>query len=148
MNKPKVYVDFHNADAQGRLRLNCVGTTRDLAARNIRLRSGLEVFVYSDDADDQGRPREMHATGTVRFSKDEKCWVAEIDWSQITSHLAPPRKKSLSRVSGDGSSKGVLAIGPSQVGGFTGKRVRKDSRIMATIKEKKKPTRRKQPVKK
>ena len=25
MNHPKVFADFHNADAQGRLRLNCIG---------------------------------------------------------------------------------------------------------------------------
>ena len=26
MNKPRVFADFHNADPQGRLRLNCMGT--------------------------------------------------------------------------------------------------------------------------
>lgn len=26
MNKPRVFADFHNADVQGRLRLNCIGT--------------------------------------------------------------------------------------------------------------------------
>jgi hypothetical protein len=30
MNKPKVYADFQNADSQGRLRLNCLGTVEDL----------------------------------------------------------------------------------------------------------------------
>ena len=35
MVKPKVYADFHNADPQGRLRLNCIGTTEDLARHNV-----------------------------------------------------------------------------------------------------------------
>ncbi|WP_277883249.1 hypothetical protein [Nostoc sp. FACHB-190] len=31
MDKPRVFADFHNADSQGRLRLNCTGTIEDLA---------------------------------------------------------------------------------------------------------------------
>jgi hypothetical protein len=41
MNHPKVFADFHNADAQGRLRLNCIGTVEDLAQQQIVLRDGL-----------------------------------------------------------------------------------------------------------
>lgn len=26
MSNPRVFADFHNADVQGRLRLNCIGT--------------------------------------------------------------------------------------------------------------------------
>ena len=33
-----VYADFHNADAEGRLRLNTIGTIRDLSRQNITLR--------------------------------------------------------------------------------------------------------------
>lgn len=32
------HADFHNADVQGRLRLNCIGTVEDLARQNIELR--------------------------------------------------------------------------------------------------------------
>ena len=35
MQKPKVYADSHNADAYGRLRLNCAGTTEDLSRQAI-----------------------------------------------------------------------------------------------------------------
>ena len=41
MVMPKIYADFHNADSQGRLRLNCVGTTDDLARQQVELRKGL-----------------------------------------------------------------------------------------------------------
>ncbi len=40
MNTPKVFADFHNADAQGRLRLNCIGTVKDLARQNVELQDG------------------------------------------------------------------------------------------------------------
>jgi hypothetical protein len=37
-----VFVDFHNADEQGRLRLNCVGTIEDLAQQQAGLRGVAE----------------------------------------------------------------------------------------------------------
>lgn len=79
MLKPKVYVDFHNADAQGRLRLNCVGTTEDLARQAITLRAGMVLTLYSDDLDHNGQLNELLADGIVSFSKEENCWVATID---------------------------------------------------------------------
>lgn len=51
MATPLVYADFHNADAQGRLRLNCVGTLEDLAQQKIELRDGLLLTLYADDVD-------------------------------------------------------------------------------------------------
>ena len=43
MSPAKVYADFHNADAKGRLRLNCTGTVEDLARQQIELREGLAL---------------------------------------------------------------------------------------------------------
>ena len=40
MSHPKVFADFHNADFQGRLRLNCIGTIQDLACQLIELQNG------------------------------------------------------------------------------------------------------------
>jgi hypothetical protein len=79
----KVYADFHNADANGRLRLNCVGTIEDLARQGITLRNGMPLTLYSDDLDAKGQPDELVAEGVVSFSEDEHCWVATIDWSAI-----------------------------------------------------------------
>jgi hypothetical protein len=84
MDKPKVYADFHNADANGRLRLNCVGTIEDLARQGITLHDGLPLTLYSDDLDSEGRLDELLADGLVSFSKEEHCWVAAIDWSSIS----------------------------------------------------------------
>lgn len=74
MSKPKVYADFHNADVQGRLRLNCVGTVEDLAQQQVVLRDGLLLTLYSEDLAVEGR---------VQYSTEENLWVAVIDWNAI-----------------------------------------------------------------
>lgn len=74
MNLFRVFVDFHNADEQGRLRLNCIGTIEDLARQQAELENGQELTLYSED---------LEVDGVVQFSDDEKVWVATIDWNQI-----------------------------------------------------------------
>jgi hypothetical protein len=83
MNLPRVYADFHNADAQGRLRLNCNGTADDLNRQQVRLREGLVLTLYADDADERGQPDDLEAEGVVEFSSEENCWVARIDWARV-----------------------------------------------------------------
>jgi hypothetical protein len=103
MAKPRVYADFHNADSQGRIRLNCIGTMEDLSRQNVQLREGLALTLYTDDLDDKGRLDELLAEGVVSFSEEEHCWVAAIDWDAIrhasdgpgphangNSHTSPP----------------------------------------------------------
>ena len=74
MNTPKVFADFHNADAQGRLRLNCIGTIEDLARQHIELQDGQSLTLYSED---------LEVDGTVQYSEAENLWVATIDWQKI-----------------------------------------------------------------
>jgi hypothetical protein len=80
MNRPKVFADFHNADAQGRLRLNCIGTVEDLAQQQIVLRDGLPLIFYSE---------ELEVEGVVHYSMDENVWVAVINWSAIRTMESP-----------------------------------------------------------
>ncbi len=92
MIRPKVYADFHNADSQCRLRLNCVGTIEELAQQHIELREGLLLTLYADDLDDMGQLDELLVDGVVSFSEEEHCWVAAIDWSAIhhaSEHRVP-----------------------------------------------------------
>lgn len=84
---PKVYADFQNADSVGRVRLNCVGTTRDLERQHIQLVPGMSLLLYSDDADAQNQPSEIQAIATAEYAAAEKCWVAVIDWSNVR-HVA------------------------------------------------------------
>src|SRR5438552_9278378 len=76
MVKPKIYADFHNADAHGRLRLNCIGTIEDLAEQQVELQAGLLLTLYADDLDDKGQLDEVLVDGVVSFSEEEHCWVA------------------------------------------------------------------------
>src|SRR5207245_6390857 len=100
MVKPKVYADFHNADANGRLRLNCVGTVEDLARLGITLRDGMPLTLYSDDLDIKGQLDELLADGVVSFSEEEHCWVASIDWTAIR-HASDDQRP---RTNGNGHS--------------------------------------------
>jgi hypothetical protein len=92
MAKPHIYADFHNADSQGRLRLNSVGTIEDLARQQIELREGLRLTFYSDDLDVEGALDKLLVDGVVSFSEQEDCWVATIDWSEIRHSSDRPAK--------------------------------------------------------
>lgn len=74
MNIPKVFADFHNADTQGRLRLNCTGTIEDLARQKIWLQNGLKLILYSED---------LEVDGVVQYSTEENVWAAVISWDDI-----------------------------------------------------------------
>lgn len=85
----RIFADFHNADEQGRLRLNCVGTVQDLARQEITLYEGLPLILYSE---------ELEADGLVQYSATENLWVALIDWNAIRHQedLASPLEYQLS----------------------------------------------------
>jgi len=74
MKTLKVFADFHNADAQGRLRLNCLGTIEDLARQGIELKDGQLLTFYSE---------ELEVEGIVQYSFEESIWVAVIDWNAL-----------------------------------------------------------------
>jgi hypothetical protein len=74
MSMSRVFVDFHNADEQGRLRLNCIGTIEDLARQHIELENGQRLMLYGED---------LEVDGVIQFSEDEKIWVVAINWNQI-----------------------------------------------------------------
>ena len=74
MKTLRVYADFHNADPQGRLRLNCVGTVQDLSRQQIELKEGLRLALYSEN---------LEVEGQVQYSTEENLWVAVIDWDAI-----------------------------------------------------------------
>ncbi len=74
MNYPKVFADFQNADDQGRLRLNCIGTIEDLSRQGTQLVPGNKLLIYSE---------ELEADAVIEYSDQERIWVAAIDWEQI-----------------------------------------------------------------
>jgi len=70
---PRVFADFANADQGGRVRLNTVGTQKDLIGLGITLVDGLQIEL-SDG--------ELATEGTVEFDRIEG-WVARIEWSSL-----------------------------------------------------------------
>ena len=72
--KPVISADFNSADPKGRLRLNLVGSMRDLETLGERVREGLEVIV---------RDEGLWAEGALERSQEEGIWVAVIDWDEI-----------------------------------------------------------------
>ena len=77
---PRIFVDFHNSDRKGRVRLNTVGTIQDLNQLGLKLREGLHVVVYC---------HELEAEGMVVYSQEEKLWVAQIDVDKIRNRPIP-----------------------------------------------------------
>ena len=73
-NKLRVFADFNNADEEGRLRLNCIGTIDDLARQKVELQDGQTLTFYSED---------LEVEGMVKHSLEESIWVAVIDWDNI-----------------------------------------------------------------
>jgi hypothetical protein len=46
MSLSRIFVNFHNADEHGRLRLNCIGTIEDLAYQQTELENGQRLILY------------------------------------------------------------------------------------------------------
>lgn len=68
----RLCVDFQNSDSQGRIRLNTVGTLKDLADSEVELEHGMSVELY----DGEMRP----LLGVAEYSQREGIWVAVVDW--------------------------------------------------------------------
>jgi hypothetical protein len=83
LGKPRVYVDFMKTDGKGRLLLTTVGTREDLTHLGIELIEGLELDLYSDDADDNGNFDPLLAAGVVIFNAELGKWVARVDRKMI-----------------------------------------------------------------
>ena len=78
---PKLFADFNNADQQRRVRLNTYGTFADIKKSNLELKEGMQVFLDDDDS--------LTTIGYVKFSDEEKIWVAEINWDGIQRNDNP-----------------------------------------------------------
>ncbi len=83
MTTTKVYADFQNLDDLNRLRLTCWGTRLDLERQRIELHEGRRLTFVTDDADDEGRPTELLATGVVQYDADGGYWTARVDWAAL-----------------------------------------------------------------
>ena len=68
----RIYADFNNTGEDDRVRLNTVGSLRDLRALEGQLADGLRVILYMTD--------EFEVEGTLVF---DTIWNGIPDWSTI-----------------------------------------------------------------
>ena len=80
MKLPRIYADFNNSDPHGRLRLSCLGTFQSLSRQRLNLQDGMCATFHDE---------ELEVDGTVRYSDEERRWVAEIVWEEIHEQDAP-----------------------------------------------------------
>lgn len=73
---PTLRVDFQNADAEGRVRLNTVGALDDIAALGKPLFEGHTLRLVDG---------ELHAHGVAAFSHSESIWTAVVDWKEVSA---------------------------------------------------------------
>ena len=69
------FADFHNADAEGRVRFELhrdYGGSR--TSKKSCLRNGQSLIIYSE---------ELEVEGVVHYSQKENLWTAVIDWNAI-----------------------------------------------------------------
>lgn len=74
MEPTRIYADFNNADARGRLRLNGAGTLSDLRRLGEALHEGRILWLVDG---------ELEALGRVEYSTDEEVWTGVIDWEEL-----------------------------------------------------------------
>jgi hypothetical protein len=78
-DRPVIYVDFNNCDQQGRVRLNVVGSLRDLASTGVRLEDGVALHLTDN---------ELEVNGIAEFSKEESIWTARFNLAELLQ-IAP-----------------------------------------------------------
>lgn len=103
MDKPRIYADFNNADAQGRVRLHCQGTVDDLQRLEIALVEGQRIMLYDD---------ELEAEGIVAFNAAETIWVAEVNWAEL---LKGARCLTVNGRRSNGTAYDEVLTPPSQI---------------------------------
>lgn len=101
MSNPKIWVDFHNADQYGNVRLNCARTQKDLQEQNIELSNGVQLTLYDE---------ELEVEGLVVFSEIENDWVAQVKWLD----LIESRSLVVEEVKVDGSAKTFIYKDPEK----------------------------------
>ena len=78
--KPTIRVDFQNADAAGRVRLNTRTAQSDMAQLSVAVENGMALRLVDDD---------LEADGTAFYSDEEGIWTAVVDWAE----LGPPGRQ-------------------------------------------------------
>jgi hypothetical protein len=71
----RIFADFNNADSDGFVRLNCVGSESDISRYGIELQPGMKLLLYDGD--------EFEIAGLVVEPGSEGIWRARVDWAEL-----------------------------------------------------------------
>jgi hypothetical protein len=71
------------------------GTRDDLEKFGITLSEGLELVLWSDDADHDHNRDDLLCVGIVRHGSGRNLWVAEVDWPSIENESRIRRRLGL-----------------------------------------------------
>ncbi|RJQ24596.1 hypothetical protein C4577_07440 [Candidatus Parcubacteria bacterium] len=93
-NKQMVYADFNNLDEKPNwIRLNCLGTIRDMKSWRIIPEEGRPITFYTDDMDDDKNTDNILIEGKFHYNSKSKQWVAILDWDTLR-HESDEQRKS------------------------------------------------------
>ena len=76
---PRLYVDFNELLAPDLVLLSQHDTKRDTNGNMVHLHEGLAVSIFSDDADANGKPDNLVASGIVERNSNEG-WAKHVKW--------------------------------------------------------------------
>ena len=79
MKKPIFYVDFNEMVEPNLVLLSREVVIFDSHGEAISLHEGLEVIVFTDDTDDDGRVDNLVARGIVERNKTDG-WASHVNW--------------------------------------------------------------------
>ncbi len=79
LDRPRIYVDFNEMVEPELVLLSRDDQKVDSAGNTVTLAEGLRVHVYMDDADDDGNPTNLLATGVAERNR-ETTWSAHVRW--------------------------------------------------------------------
>lgn len=79
MPKPILYADFNEMLESNLVLLSATDEKISLYGEVVSLHDGLEVMLYMDDVNEEGRPDNLMATGVVEANRSEG-WGAHVKW--------------------------------------------------------------------
>lgn len=92
MTRPIVYADFNNLDEKPNwVRINCLGTIRDMKSWGIIPEENRPITFYTDDLDDDHKLDNLLVDGKFHYVSESKRWVGVVDWNTLR-HESDERK--------------------------------------------------------
>jgi len=87
MSRPTLEVDFNEMLEPDLVLLSATDTRRDRRGEVVELREGMEILIYMDDLDIDGRRDDLVATGVVERNHSSDDWCAHVRWCcRIDAH--------------------------------------------------------------